>query len=149
MNGASLTFSWVCRGIVILLLGMTVYSKLVGAPLAVAIFTELGVEPWGRYLVGVLEIIAIALLIYPRTVLLGAILAILVLTGAIVSHIAVIGVSLEGIKGSLPDSSKHLAHDPRLFAFAWIALLASLIVMTIHIGQFKELFKRKREPSSK
>ena len=53
----------------------------------------LGVEPWGRILTGILELIAGISLLLPWTALWGAILAALIMIGAISSHLFVIGFS--------------------------------------------------------
>ena len=45
----------------------TLYFKFTGAPESVFIFTELGVEPYGRIGTGILELVIAILLLRPRT----------------------------------------------------------------------------------
>ena len=53
-------------------------------------------EPWGRYLVVLLEVVALIGVVYPRTRPRGAILALIVALGAIVLHLSPwLGVQLE------------------------------------------------------
>ena len=59
----------------------------VTAGLDVYIFSKLGLEPWGRIGSGVVELAASVLLLVPGTVTLGALLALGVIAGAIVSHL--------------------------------------------------------------
>lgn len=68
--------------------------KLVGDPASVELFTRLGVEPFGRITAGVIEFIAVALLLTPRTVIAGAALGLVTISGAIFAHLTVLGISL-------------------------------------------------------
>ena len=53
-------------------------------------------EPWGRYLVVLLEAVALIAVVYPRTRARGALLAMIVALGAIVLHLSPwLGVQLE------------------------------------------------------
>ncbi|HNJ36235.1 MAG TPA: DoxX family protein, partial [Leptospiraceae bacterium] len=56
-------------------------------------------EPWGRYLTGGLELVAVLLLLVPRTIWMGATLAGGLMLGAIISHLAVLGVVVIGPDG--------------------------------------------------
>jgi uncharacterized membrane protein YphA (DoxX/SURF4 family) len=79
--------SWILQIVVAAILFQTLFFKFTGAAESKYIFTKLGLEPWGRIGSGVVELIACILLLYPRMVTLGAILAIGVITGAIISHL--------------------------------------------------------------
>lgn len=83
---------WIARIVAAIILLQTLFFKFTGAPESVELFTKLGVEPWGRIGTGVLELIASVLILIPSTVWLGAALSIGLMTGAIASHILVIGV---------------------------------------------------------
>jgi uncharacterized membrane protein YphA (DoxX/SURF4 family) len=72
----------------------TLFFKFTGAPESVYIFSTLGVEPWGRIASGVAELIAAVLLLWPRYSWAGAGLAIGIMLGAVVSHLAVLGISI-------------------------------------------------------
>jgi len=79
----------------------TLYFKFTGQPESVALFTNLGVEPWGRWATGILELIASILLIYRKTTVIGALMGEGLMTGAIFSHLFVIGISSNGDDGTL------------------------------------------------
>jgi putative oxidoreductase len=84
--------SWVLQLVVALILFQTLFFKFTGAEESKYIFSRLGMEPWGRIGSGVVELIAVVLLLYPRTTVLGALLAIGVISGAIVSHLTKLGI---------------------------------------------------------
>ena len=93
--------SWVLQLIVAGILLQTLFFKFTGAAESVYIFSTLGAEPWGRIGSGVVELIAAILLLYPATITLGAILALGVIAGAIVSHLTVLGIDIQGDGGLL------------------------------------------------
>jgi putative oxidoreductase len=90
MNGKTIAW-WAVR--VLLAAGMIFFAlpKLTGDPSAVGMFQALGTEPWLRFVTGALELLSAVLLLIPRTVLYGAGLTLLLMLGAIGSHIAVLG----------------------------------------------------------
>lgn len=79
----------------------TLRYKFLGDPLSIHIFSTLGVEPWGRYLSGVVELVAGILLIMPSRAVIGAILGAGVMSGAIVSHLFFLGIDVQGDGGAL------------------------------------------------
>ena len=87
-------FTWFVRILIAAILLQSLFFKFSGAPEAVAIFSSLGVEPWGRYLLGVLELITALLLIIPKKgfLKLGSKAAFIIGLGAIISHLFVLGV---------------------------------------------------------
>src|SRR5437867_11098632 len=93
--------SWVLQIIVALILFQTLFFKFTGAEESKYIFSKLGLEPWGRVGSGVVELIAVILLLYPRTVTLGAILSAGVISGAIFSHLTKLGVVVQNDGGLL------------------------------------------------
>lgn len=82
-----------------LILIQTLFFKFTAAPESVAIFEQLGMEPAGRIGIGVLEALAAGLLLLPATVVYGAILTFLLMSGALMSHVTHLGFS--GDMGSL------------------------------------------------
>ena len=64
------------------------------------IFTTLGVEPWGRYASGIVELIAVVLLIIPATRAIGGAMAVGVMAGAILSHLTFLGVAVPNSDGT-------------------------------------------------
>ena len=79
----------------------TLFFKFTAAEESVYIFTTLGMEPWGRIGSGVAELIAAGLLLYPPTAAVGAALAMGVMSGAIVSHLTLLGVVVKDDGGLL------------------------------------------------
>ncbi len=96
-----LSLSLVLRLVVAIILLQTLYFKFSGAPESVYIFQTLGVEPWGRIAAGVAELVVAILLLWPRTVGLGAIGALGVISGAIGAHLTKLGIEVQGDGGTL------------------------------------------------
>jgi uncharacterized membrane protein YphA (DoxX/SURF4 family) len=114
--------SWILQLVAAAILFQTLFFKFTGAEESVYIFTTLGMEPWGRIGSGVAELIACILLLTPRTVPLGAILALGVISGALVSHLTKLGVVVKDDGGLL-------------FGLAVVVFVASAIVLLIRRGQ--------------
>lgn len=93
--------SWVLQIIIAVILLQTLFFKFTGAEESVYIFSQLGAEPWGRIGSGVIELIAAILLMIPRTTTLGAILALGTISGAILSHIFILGLVIKDDGGLL------------------------------------------------
>jgi len=111
--------SWVLRAIAAVILLQTLYFKFTAAPESVYIFTKVGAEPWGRLGSGVVELLAAVLILTPRFTWLGSILAAGVMAGAILSHLTILGIEVQGDKGLL-------------FALAVIVFVASAINLVLH-----------------
>jgi len=86
---------WVLRIIAALIMLQTLYFKFSGAEESVYIFSQLGMEPWGRIGTGILELIASILILYPRTTFFGSVLAIGLMSGAIVAHLTKLGITVK------------------------------------------------------
>jgi hypothetical protein len=95
--------SWVLRGIAAVILLQTLFFKFSGAKESVYIFTAVGMEPWGRFGSGVVELLASILLLVPRTVVYGAGISLVVISGAIFFHLTKLGIALPAVddKGEL------------------------------------------------
>jgi len=89
------------RIIVAIILIQTLRYKFLAHPDSVFIFTEAGLEPTGRIVIGFLELIAAFLIIFPRTVWLGAGLTLGIISGAIFLHLTKIGIEIQGDGGAL------------------------------------------------
>ena len=107
--------SWICQLVAAAILLQTLYFKFTGAPESVYIFTTLGLEPWGRIGSGVVELIAAIMLLIPATAGFGAVLALGVISGAIMSHLTKLGIEVQGDGGLL-------------FGLAIVVFVTSLIV---------------------
>jgi uncharacterized ion transporter superfamily protein YfcC len=90
---------------------MAALTKLRGVPDSVDIFTLLGVEPWGRILLGLVELAAALLLLWPRTAVIGGSLGLFLMTGAIGAHLLKLGIMYGG--------------GPSLFIMALLVFAAS------------------------
>jgi uncharacterized membrane protein YphA (DoxX/SURF4 family) len=100
LNAATIA-SWVLQLVVAGILLQTLFFKFTGAAESVYIFSTLGAEPWGRIGSGVVELIAAILLLVPASTTVGAALALAVITGAIFSHLTVLGLEVQGDGGLL------------------------------------------------
>ncbi|MEC7906262.1 MAG: DoxX family protein [Verrucomicrobiota bacterium] len=67
------------------------YFKFSGHPESVQLFTELGMEPEDRIIIGTMELVACVLLLIPSSVTFGAILGSALMTGAILGNFTVLG----------------------------------------------------------
>jgi hypothetical protein len=119
-----LVVSWVCRTAAAVILLQTLYFKFTGAEESVYIFTKVGLEPWGRYASGVAELFAALLLLFPRTVAFGGLLAAGVMLGAIGSHLTRLGVVVKDDGGLL-------------FALAVIVFICATVATVIHRRQLR------------
>jgi uncharacterized membrane protein YphA (DoxX/SURF4 family) len=68
-------------------------SKLAGAPAMIAIFEKIGVGQWFRYVTGVLEVAGAIGLLIPRYAFYAAVLLAMVMVGAVIAHLTVLGGS--------------------------------------------------------
>lgn len=96
-----LILSWLFRLTAAIILLQTLYFKFTAHEESVYIFTTVGMEPWGRIGSGVAELVAGILLLIPRTVVYGAFLAIIIIAGAIASHLFVLGIVVKDDGGQL------------------------------------------------
>jgi hypothetical protein len=98
---AAMVAAWILQLIVAGILLQTLFFKFTGAAESVYIFSALGAEPWGRIGSGVVELLAAVLLLVPATSTIGAAVALAVISGAIVSHLTVLGIEVQGDGGLL------------------------------------------------
>jgi uncharacterized membrane protein YphA (DoxX/SURF4 family) len=110
-------FIWLLRIIAAIIMLQTLYFKFTDHPQSVELFTTLGMEPWGRYGTGTLELVASILLLFPRTSWIGAMLGVGLMAGAIYFHLTKITIYVGG--------------DPVLFIYAVTTFIccATLLVM--------------------
>ncbi|MEO0508547.1 MAG: DoxX family protein [Verrucomicrobiota bacterium] len=82
---------WIAQIAVAIIIGQTLFFKFSDSPETVALFAELGLGPVHYKLIGLLELIAVALILVPRTVIYGAILSFGLMSGALMAHITELG----------------------------------------------------------
>jgi len=111
-----------------LLFLQSVYFKFIAAPGSIFIFTEIGIEPYGRILIGILELIVALLLIFRKTSLLGAILGLGFILGAIFTHLFVLGIEVQNDGGVL-------------FGMAIVVLISCIINIAVQSQKLGQIIK--------
>lgn len=106
----------VARFVAAAIMLQTLAFKFSASEESVYIFTQVGMEPWGRIGIGVAELIAAGLLLYKSLSWLGALLSAGLMVGAIGMHLTILGIEVKGDGGYL-------------FFLASVVLLCSLIVL--------------------
>jgi len=100
MKKVTVVVLWALQIMLAGLVLMAGWGKLSGVALAVDVFTALGMEPFGRYLIGVLEMIGVVFLLVPWLVTSGALLIFAIMLGAGLAHFTVLGT--EGLQFYVP-----------------------------------------------
>jgi putative oxidoreductase len=143
MTTQVMVFSWACRIVAAVILLQTLFFKFTAAPESIYIFTKLGmfihsyvpfasigaVEVSARIGSGIMELIAAVLLLTPRFVWAGAVLAMAATGGAIASHLTFLGIEVQGDKGLL-------------FILAIAVFVTSAIALFLHRMQIPVFGKR-------
>ena len=114
--------SWICRVVVAVILFQTLFFKFTGAEESKYIFTTLlgpELEVYGRIGSGIVELIAVVLLLLPSAASIGAVLALGTISGAIVSHLTMLGIVVKDDGGLL-------------FALAVTVFALSAVILLIH-----------------
>ncbi len=104
----------------------TLYFKFTASPESVFIFSTLGMEPYGRIGSGIAELIAAGLLLLPSTVIYGAVFSIGIISGAILSHLTILGIVVADDGGLL-------------FILAVIVFLSSLGILFLKKEELAQL----------
>jgi uncharacterized membrane protein YphA (DoxX/SURF4 family) len=134
MQTTTRIIDWLFRIAIAVILLQTLYFKFSGHPESVALFSKLGVEPWGRIGTGVIELIAGILILIPATALIGAALSLGLMAGAIASHLFIIGIESDNDGG-------------QLFMLAIIVLALSLVVLAIRRKEIPVWLARLKKTS--
>ena len=121
---------WVLRLLPAVILLQTLFFKFTASEESVYIFTKLGMEPYGRIGIGVMELIASILLLYPKTTVYGAVIAIGLMAGALFFHLTKLGIEVQGDGG-------------QLFIYALLVMLASVILVVVYRNQLYNLINLK------
>jgi hypothetical protein len=85
------TLFWILRITAALIMLQSLFFKFTAAPESVALFEQLGLEPWGRLGIGVAELVASLMLLFPKTVGNGAVLGLVLMVGALGAHLTNLG----------------------------------------------------------
>ena len=119
---------WALRLLTAVIMLQTLWFKFAASEESVYIFTKLGMEPYGRIGIGVMELIASILILYPKTTVYGAVLAIGLMAGALFFHISKLGIEVQGDGG-------------QLFIYALLVLLAAVSLFFIYRNQLYNLLR--------
>jgi len=126
---------WALRLLAALIMLQTLYFKFSGHEQSIKLFTQLGMEPWGRIGIGCMELIASVLLLIPRTTPIGALMAAGISAGALFFHLTKLGIEVQNDGGVL-------------FILACIVFLTSGILLILYRKVFTDLITQilKRVP---
>jgi uncharacterized membrane protein YphA (DoxX/SURF4 family) len=119
---------WVLRLLAALIMLQTLFFKFTGAGESVYIFSQLGMEPWGRIGTGVLELVASILILYPRTSFLGAAIGAGLMAGAIFFHLTKLGIAVKGDSG-------------QLFIYALVTFISCMILLAYYRQELVNFLK--------
>src|SRR6478672_10069912 len=114
--------SWICRLIVAVILLQTLFFKFTGAEESKYIFSTVlspELEAYGRIGSGMIELVTAILLLIPASASLGALLALGTISGAILSHLTILGIVVNDDGGLL-------------FALAVTVFLLSALLLLLH-----------------
>ena len=120
---------WILRLVPAIILLQTLYFKFTAQPESVQLFTRIGMEPYGRIGTGVLELIAAILILIPRYTGYGAILGLIMMTGALYFHLTKIGIFFGG--------------DALLFIYAVITFVCCALLIFIYKTRLENQLRRK------
>jgi putative oxidoreductase len=84
------TALWSLSGLVALAFLAAGGAKLAGVPVMVEMFDKVGLGQWFRYLTGLLEVAGGIGLLISRYAFYSAVLLVLVMTGAVIAHLAIL-----------------------------------------------------------
>ena len=117
--------SMILRMIIAILLVQTLYFKWGDHAQAIHIFDTIGLEPYGRYGSGFIELVTAVLLLLKKTQLKGSLICLLLMIGAICTHLFTpIGIIVEW--DGLNDGGN-------LFALALICLIFSIANLILNM----------------
>jgi uncharacterized membrane protein YphA (DoxX/SURF4 family) len=119
---------WILRLVPALILLQTLYFKFTAQPESVRLFTIIGMEPYGRIGSGIMELIAAILILIPRYTGYGAILGIIMMTGALYFHLTKLGVFFGG--------------NALLFTYAVITFVCCAALVLIYKTKLEKQLKR-------
>ena len=112
---------WAAQVVVALILAQTLFFKFTYAPETQAIFADRGGRP-AATAVGLAELLCVILLLVPRTAAVGAALSLLVISGAIFTHLTSLGIQVV-------DPTTGEGDGGLLFGLALTVALGALLVL--------------------
>jgi len=115
--------TWGLRVVAAFIMLQTLFFKFSGAEESIYIFTKIGMEPFGRYLSGGVELIA-GILLFTRLYAIGSALGLSTISGAIFFHLTTLGIEVQGDGGYL-------------FALAIVVFLATAGTILLNLEEVK------------
>ena len=120
---------WILRLFAAVIMLQTLFFKFTGAPESIYIFSRLGMEPWGRFGTGALELIASILILMPRTIGIGSLLGLGLMGGALFFHLSSLGIVVQNDHG-------------KLFGMALLVFFSCLILVFVNRSQIIALLRK-------
>jgi hypothetical protein len=117
---------WAAQILIAVLLVQTLYFKFTYAPQTRYIFEPLGGRPVAT-LVGLMELLAVTLVLIPRTAAYGALLALGLMGGAVFTHLTMLGIVVVDPETGERDGGL-------LFGMALAVALSALVVLWYRLG---------------
>lgn len=114
--------SWALALIITGMYASSSWPKFAASERCTWVFDQLGIEPWGRIFVGMAEVVAAMLVVIPSTRAVGAVASIGVMGSALMTHLFVIGIVVNGDRGAM-------------FAMAVGTAVASVVLLWIERGR--------------
>jgi putative oxidoreductase len=120
---------WIARLLAAVIMLQTLYFKFSASEESVYIFTTVGMEPWGRIGIGVMELIASVLLLITATAWLGALIALGLMAGALGMHFTILGIEVKGDGGYL-------------FILCLLVAICSIYILFMEQEKIRQFIKR-------
>jgi putative oxidoreductase len=131
---ACLVIPWLAQIVVAVVLAQTLFFKFTYAPETQYIFASRGGRP-AATAVGTVELICVILLLIPRTAAIGALLALMTISGAIFLHLTSLGIQVE-------DPVTHEKDGGLLFGLALTVAVGSIVVLAFRWRQLPIVGRR-------
>lgn len=112
----------------------TLFFKFTAASESVYIFETMGMEPWGRWLAGIAELVISITIWIPALSIPATILSLGVIGGAILSHLTILGIEVMGDGGFL-------------FILALIVFSSSLALLYLEKDRMADFFHGDHDDS--
>ena len=131
LTGKARMSSWLAQLLVAGILAQTLFFKFTYAAETQAIFADLGGRP-AATAVGLVELVCVLLLLIPRFAACGAVVSLVTISGAIVTHLTSLGVAIV-------DPATGKSDGGQLFALALTVAVGSLVVTYLRRQQLSAL----------
>jgi uncharacterized membrane protein YphA (DoxX/SURF4 family) len=118
---------WAAQVVVALILAQTLFFKFTYAPETQVIFASRGGRP-AATAVGIAELLCVILLLVPRTAAIGAALSLLMISGAIFTHLTSLGIQVV-------DPATGEGDGGLLFGLAVVVAVGSAVVLAFRWRQ--------------